>query len=136
MNDSAAISLSGVAKKYRLFSSPQERLKEALHPFRKRYHREFWALDGLTFDILPGQTCGILGRNGSGKSTLLQIIAGVTQPTRGEVFVNGRVSALLELGAGFNPEFTGRENVFLQAQISGLSRREVEQQLPEIEAYA
>jgi lipopolysaccharide transport system ATP-binding protein len=136
MTQRAAISLSGVAKKYRLFGSPQERIKEALHPFHKRYHREFWALKDLSFDVAVGETCGILGRNGSGKSTLLQIIAGVTQPTCGNVAVNGRISAVLELGAGFNPEFTGRENVFLQGQIGGLSRIEIEERVPEIEAYA
>ena len=111
-------------------------MKEALHPFRKRYHREFWALKGVSLDVPKGRTVGIVGRNGSGKSTLLQIIAGVMQPTSGEVAVNGRVSALLELGAGFNPEFTGRENVLLQAQVAGLPRVEIERRLPEIEAFA
>jgi ABC-type polysaccharide/polyol phosphate transport system ATPase subunit len=132
----AAIVVKDVSKKYRLFNSARDRLKEALHPFSKHYHREFWALRGVSFEVPRGQTVGILGRNGSGKSTLLQLIAGVMQPTNGEVIINGRVSALLELGAGFNPEFTGRENVFFQAQVLGVSREEINRRLPEIEAFA
>lgn len=131
-----AISMHDVKKKYRLFNSPMERLKEALHPFRKHYHREFWALNGVSVDIPKGQTIGILGRNGSGKSTLLQIIAGILQPTSGSLVVHGRVSALLELGAGFNPEFTGRENVMLNGAITGVSRDEMEARMPQIEAFA
>ncbi len=136
MRREIAISVQGVAKKFRLFSSPKERLIEALHPFRKRYHREFWALQGVSFDIHRGEIVGILGRNGSGKSTLLQIICSVMQPTHGKVLVHGRISALLELGAGFNPEFTGRENVILNGVIMGVSRGEMLQRLPEIEAFA
>jgi lipopolysaccharide transport system ATP-binding protein len=131
-----AISMRDVRKKYRLFDSPMERLKEALHPFRKHYHREFWALNGVSVDIPKGQTIGILGRNGSGKSTLLQIIAGILKPTSGSVIVQGRVSALLELGAGFNPEFTGRENVMLNGAITGVPREEMVARMPEIEAFA
>jgi lipopolysaccharide transport system ATP-binding protein len=136
MTEEIAISAQNVAKKYRLFASPQERLKEALHPFRKRYHKEFWALKGVSFDVPRGQTVGVLGRNGSGKSTLLQIMAGIMQPTTGEMIVNGRVSALLELGTGFNPEFTGRENVLFQARVVGLTRDEMDRRLPEIESFA
>jgi lipopolysaccharide transport system ATP-binding protein len=132
----AAIIVKDVSKKYGLFDSARDRLKEALHPFSKRYHREFWALQRVSFEVPRGQTVGILGRNGSGKSTLLQIIAGIMQPTSGEVVVNGPVSALLELGAGFNPEFTGRENVIFQAQVVGLSSEEINRRLPEIEAFA
>jgi ABC-type polysaccharide/polyol phosphate transport system ATPase subunit len=131
-----AISVRSVKKKYRLFDSPMERLKEALHPFRKHYHREFWALNGVSIDIPKGQTVGVLGRNGSGKSTLLQVIAGILQPTNGSVIVHGRVSALLELGAGFNPEFTGRDNVMLNGAIMGLSRDEMVARMPNIEAFA
>ncbi|UOA07595.1 ABC transporter ATP-binding protein [Methylobacter sp. S3L5C] len=131
-----AIIVKGISKKYRLFDNNQDRLKEALHPFSKHYHREFWALDDVSFEIPKGQTVGILGRNGSGKSTLLQIIAGIMQPTSGEVIVNGRISALLELGAGFNPEFTGRENVIFQAQVMGFSSKEIDKKLPEIEKFA
>lgn len=131
-----AISVQQVSKKYRLFDSNKERLIEALHPFRKQYHREFWALRDVSFDIKNGETIGILGRNGSGKSTLLQIICSVTRPTLGEVQVNGRISALLELGAGFNPEFTGRNNVLLSGAIMGIPRKEMLLRLPRIEAFA
>lgn len=131
-----AIAVRNVSKKHRLFESARDRLKEALHPFSKRYHQEFWALQGISFEVPRGQTVGILGRNGSGKSTLLQIIAGVMQPTSGEVIANGRISALLELGAGFNPEFTGRENAVFQAEVMGLRREEIDRKLPEIEKFA
>jgi len=136
MSEEIAINLRGVSKKYRLFLSPKERLKEALHPFRKQYHQEFWALKEVSFDVLKGQALGILGCNGSGKSTLLQVIASVLQPTSGSVTVNGRVSALLELGAGFNPELTGRENVILNGVIQGISCNEMISRISEIEAFA
>lgn len=132
----AAIIVRNVSKKYRLFDSPKDRLKEALHPFSKHYHREFWALRDVSFEVPRGRTVGILGRNGSGKSTLLQIISGILKPTIGDVVINGRVSALLELGAGFNPEFSGRENVILQAQVLGVPDEEIRRRLPDIEAYA
>lgn len=131
-----AIVVRNVSKKYRLFESERDRLKEALHPFSKNYHKEFWALQEISFEVLRGQTVGILGGNGSGKSTLLQIIAGIMQQTSGEVIVNGRISALLELGAGFNPDFTGRENSIFQAEVVGLSRKEIEKRIPEIEKFA
>lgn len=131
-----AIIVTNVSKKHRLFENARDRLKEALHPFSKRYHREFWALQGINFQVAHGQTVGILGRNGSGKSTLLQILAGVMQPTSGSVAIKGRVSALLELGAGFNPEFTGRENSAFQAEVMGLSRDEIERKMSEIESFA
>jgi len=131
-----AIMVRNVNKKYRLFESARDRLKEALHPFSKRYHKEFWALQEVSFEVPLGQTIGILGRNGSGKSTLLQIIAGIMQPTNGEVIVNGRISALLELGAGFNPDFTGRENSIFQAEVVGLSPKEINRKLQEIEKFA
>lgn len=131
-----ALSVHGVSKRYRLFASPQERIKEALHPFRKTYHREFWALRNITFEVVQGETIGILGRNGSGKSTLLQLICSVATPTSGSVSVNGRIAALLELGAGFNPQFTGRENVILSGTIMGVPRQEMIRRLPAIEAFA
>lgn len=134
--DDVAISVRNVAKKYRLFSTTHERLKEALHPFRKRYHKEFWALKDVSFEIRRGETVGIVGRNGAGKSTLLQILTGVLQPTRGDVRTRGRVAALLELGAGFNPEFTGRENVLLHGAIMGVSRQETLERMGEVEAFA
>ena len=136
MPSTTAISVRNVSKKFRLFASPKERLMEALHPFRKKYHHEFWALRDVSFDVCRGETVGILGRNGSGKSTLLQIICSVMQATQGEAHVNGRISSLLELGAGFNPEFTGRDNVILNGAIMGLSRKEMLRRMPEIEAFA
>lgn len=130
------IVVRNVSKKFRLFASSKERLLEALHPFRKRYHHEFWALRDVSFEVHRGESIGILGRNGSGKSTLLQVICAVMQATSGEVQANGRIAALLELGAGFNPEFTGRDNVILNGAIMGLSRKEMLRRLPEIEAFA
>jgi lipopolysaccharide transport system ATP-binding protein len=136
MNSLPAISVRNISKKFRLFSSSKERLAEAFHPFRKQYHKEFWALRNVSFDIQRGEIVGILGRNGSGKSTLLQIICGVMQPTSGELEANGRISALLELGAGFNPEFTGRENVILNGIIHGFSRQDMLSRIADIEAFA
>ncbi|MGD9536741.1 MAG: ABC transporter ATP-binding protein [Alphaproteobacteria bacterium] len=135
-NAGPAIRVRGLAKKFRLFDSPRDRLKEALHPFGKVYHRDFWALRDVSFDVPRGQSLGILGRNGSGKSTLLRIVASVLPPTEGTVEASGRIAALLELGAGFHPEFTGRENAALQGAIMGHSRAEIERRMPEIEAFA
>jgi len=104
-----AISVKNLRKKYRRYASALDSIKEVLHPLGKNYHTDFWALKDISFDVKKGETIGIIGRNGSGKSTLLQVLCGILQPTSGEVTVNGRISALLELGAGFNPEFTGRE---------------------------
>lgn len=131
-----AISVNNLSKKYRLFGSNFHRLKESLHPFNKKYHEEFWALRNITFDIKKGQTVGIIGMNGSGKSTLLQIISGILTPTTGSINVNGRISALLELGTGFNPQFTGRENVYLNATINGFSRKEIDNKFPSIAKFA
>jgi lipopolysaccharide transport system ATP-binding protein len=136
MEDTIAVSVKNVSKKFRLFGSPKDRLREALHPFKKKYHREFWALKDINLEVPKGMTLGIVGRNGSGKSTLLQIICSVLQPTFGAVVVKGRVSALLELGTGFNPEFTGRENVLLNGALMGFSREEMEDRLPVIKAFA
>ena len=131
-----AVSLKNISKKFRLFASPTDRLKEALHPFKKKYHKEFWALKDISFDVPKGKTIGIIGRNGSGKSTLLQIICSVLKPTTGTITVNGRISALLELGTDFNPEFTGRENVLTKGIIMGYSQKEIKERLPIIEAFA
>lgn len=131
-----SISVRNLSKKYRLFNSPEERFKEALHPFKKKYHKEFWALKDVTFDIPKGSTVGIIGRNGSGKSTLLQIICGVLKPTSGAVTVNSRISALLELGAGFNPELTGRQNVILNGIVQGFSKDEMNAKIPQIQEFA
>jgi ABC-type polysaccharide/polyol phosphate transport system ATPase subunit len=131
-----AVSLHGIEKRYQLYRSSLERCKEALHPFRKRYAEEFAALKGIDLEIPRGETWGIIGLNGSGKSTLLKIICGVIQPSAGRVQVNGRISALLELGSGFNPEYTGRENLFFAGVLAGFSRVEMEARFPEIAAFA
>jgi len=132
---SFAVRATDVSKLYQIYDRPQDRLKQAF--FRqRRYFQEFWALRGVSIDVTRGETVGIIGRNGSGKSTLLQIICGTLQPTAGSVEVNGRVSALLELGSGFNPEFTGRENVYLNASILGLTREEVDAVYDDIAAFA
>jgi ABC-type polysaccharide/polyol phosphate transport system ATPase subunit len=131
-----AIRLRGVSKKYRIFDSPRQRLKEALDPLGRTYHRDFWALKDIDLVVPKGQTVGIVGRNGSGKSTLLQIVTSVLQPTAGTVEVAGRVAALLELGAGFDPDFTGRQNVRQYGRLQGLKFAEIEARLPEVEAFA
>lgn len=133
---SVALRVEGVAKQYRIYDRPSDRLKESLTRGRWKWHREFWALRGLSFEIERGTTTGIIGPNGSGKSTLLQIIAGTLDPTSGAVWVDGRVAALLELGAGFNQEFTGLENVFMNGALLGFSRAEIEAKLPQIERFA
>lgn len=130
-----AISLANISKCFKQYSHPTDRLKEIIQP-RQRRGQEFWALRDVSLDVPRGQTLGIVGRNGSGKSTLLQIIVGTLTPTSGSVRVNGRISALLELGSGFNPEFTGRQNVFFNGQLLGLNPREIEERFESIEAFA
>ena len=142
--ENIAIRVSGVSKCYHLYDKPQDRLRQSIYPRLQRmfgrtarhYAREFWALKDISFEVKKGETVGIIGRNGSGKSTLLQIIAGTLEPTQGEIKVNGRVAALLELGSGFNPEFTGRENVYINAAILGLSRAEIDARFDDIAAFA
>jgi ABC-type polysaccharide/polyol phosphate transport system ATPase subunit len=119
-----------------MYAAPSDRLKELLTLNRVSYHRDFWALREVSFSIHRGETFCIIGENGSGKSTLLQIVAGILQPTTGSAQTNGRVAALLELGSGFNPEFTGKENVYLNAAILGLSTAEIDARYAEIEAFA
>ncbi len=136
MGDSVAISIENVSKKYRLFSSPKERLWESLHPFNKKYHREFWALKDIDFQIPKGATVGIIGRNGSGKSTLLKIICSVLKPTTGSVQVKGEVAALLSLGAGLNPKFSGRANVMFKGSLMGFSPDEMKSRMDPIAAFA
>jgi lipopolysaccharide transport system ATP-binding protein len=139
-----AIAVRNVSKMYPLYADPRDRLRQslwyALPQFLRgqprQFYREFWALREVSFEVKKGETVGIIGRNGSGKSTLLQIIAGTLAPTHGEVQVNGRVAALLELGSGFNPEFTGRENVYLNGTILGFSREEMETRFDQIAAFA
>ncbi|RUT07601.1 sugar ABC transporter ATP-binding protein [Dulcicalothrix desertica PCC 7102] len=135
MGEELAISLKNVSKCYKRYGRPVDKLKEVLLP-GKNYAAEFWALRDVNLEIPKGETVGIIGQNGSGKSTLLQIIAGTLTPTTGDVLVNGRVSALLELGSGFNPEFTGRQNVFFNGRILGLSQEEIENKFDEIVAFA
>ncbi|KIL38719.1 ABC transporter ATP-binding protein [Gordoniibacillus kamchatkensis] len=135
MSQSAAISIKNVSKTFKIYDKPQDRLKQVLTN-KSNYHREFQALKNINLEILKGETFGIIGQNGSGKSTLLQIIAGTLNPTVGEVHVNGKVAALLELGSGFNPEFTGKENVFMNGTILGLSKKEIEQLYDQIVDFA
>ena len=130
-----AIEISGLSKMYRIYARPSARLKEFFHPGR-RYHQQFWALRDVSFPVPTGSTFGVIGDNGSGKSTLLQMVSGTLRPTRGAVQTRGRISAILELGAGFNPEFTGRENVFMSGAILGIGQREMERRFPEIAAFA
>lgn len=141
----AAIRIRNISKMYPLYSHPQARLMQSLwHAIpgflrgnrRPEFYKEFWALRDVTLQIKRGETVGIVGRNGSGKSTLLQIIAGTLTPTTGEGEVSGRLAALLELGSGFNPEFSGRENVYLNGAILGLSRTEIDARFSEIESFA
>ncbi|KRG45528.1 ABC transporter ATP-binding protein [Stenotrophomonas geniculata] len=130
------IDVQGVGKAYHMYERPSHRLLQALAGKRKSFYKDFWALRGVSFSIRRGQTVGIVGRNGSGKSTLLQMIAGTLNPTEGRITVKGRVAALLELGSGFNPEFTGRENVYLNATILGLTRPQIEARMDSILAFA
>ncbi len=133
---SVALRVEGVSKQYRIYDRPGDRLKESLTRGRLVRHRQFRALSDIDFEIEAGTTTGIVGPNGCGKSTLLQIIAGTLEPTAGSVWHTGRIAALLELGAGFNTEFTGLENVFMNAALMNFSRRETEALLPAIERFA
>src|SRR5262245_14549982 len=130
------ISVQNVSKLYRIYDSPSGRLKEILLRGRRKYHRDFWALENVNLEVPTGEAVGIIGRNGAGKTTLLQIIAGVLQPTTGDVRVEGRVTALLELGSGFNPEYTGRENILLSGQILGFSEEEMKRRMNVITQFA
>ena len=132
----AALRVDNVSKQYRIYDRPGHRLAESLTRGRLRRHREFWALQDVSFEIEPGTTVGIVGQNGCGKSTLLQIISGTLSPTHGQVWHQGRIAALLELGAGFDPEFTGVENAYMNASLMGFSRRETDAIFPNIERFA
>jgi lipopolysaccharide transport system ATP-binding protein len=143
MND-IAIRVSNLSKCYQIYDSPRDRLKQFILPrlnrltgrTPKQHFREFWALKDVSFEIKKGETVGIIGRNGSGKSTLLQMLCGTLNPTSGSVQTEGRIAALLELGSGFNPEFTGRENVYMNAAVLGLSKEEVDDRFDDIAAFA
>ncbi len=131
-----AILVANLSKIYRIYDRPRDKLLEILGFGRRTLFREFWALRDITFDLDAGHTLGIIGRNGSGKSTLLQILAGIMRQTRGDCFVEGKVSALLELGSGFNPEFTGRENVFMNGAILGLDTRQMQERFESVARFA
>lgn len=131
-----AISVKDVTKIYRLYDKPIDRLKESLSVTHKNYHKDFYALQNLSFDVKKGETVGIIGTNGSGKSTILKIITGVLTPTSGEVMVDGKISALLELGAGFNQDYTGIENIYMNGTMMGFSKQEMDKKLPDILEFA
>src|SRR5574337_387045 len=118
-----AIEAQQLSKVYRIYANPKDRLKEFLSRGRRRYYQEFWALRDVSFRVGSGSTLGLIGDNGAGKSTLLQLVAGVLQPSSGQIRTHGRVSAILELGTGFNPEFTGRENALMSGTIMGIPDR-------------
>lgn len=131
-----AVEFQGVSKSYAIYDAPGDRLKELLSLNRLKRHQDFWALHDVSFEVKRGETFCIVGENGSGKSTLLQMVAGILHPTSGTVGIHGRVSALLELGAGFNPEFSGRDNVYLNGSILGLTTRQIDQRYKDIAAFA
>ena len=136
MAEDIAISVNDVSKMYKLYDNPMDRLKESLGLSRKKKYKEHYALNHVSFQVHKGETVGIIGTNGSGKSTILKIITGVLSPTGGEVSVNGRISALLELGAGFNGEYSGLENVYLNGSMIGFSREEIDAKLQSILDFA
>ncbi|MCI4626449.1 MAG: ABC transporter ATP-binding protein [Candidatus Magnetoovum sp. WYHC-5] len=130
------LSVKNLSKKYKIYVNPTDRLKEIFYPGKCIYHKEFWALRDITFDVERGEAFGIIGRNGSGKSTLLQIVCGILQKTAGEVHANGRICALLELGAGFDPEFTGRNNVYMNGALMGFTPAEMLERVQDIIEFA
>ena len=144
MSSEIAIKVENLSKCYQIYAQPRDRLKQFVLPrlqriagkSPKQYFREFWALKDVSFEVKKGETVGIIGRNGSGKSTLLQMICGTLNPTSGSIQTNGRIAALLELGSGFNPEFTGRENVYMNASVLGLSKEEIDARFDDIAAFA
>lgn len=130
------IEISNLTKKYALYAKPKDRLKEALSPFRKSYHEDFYALKNLNIEVAKGETVGFVGENGSGKSTLLKIITGVLTQTSGEVKIDGKISALLELGSGFNPEYSGYDNIYLNGMVLGFSKEEIDDMIDDIITFA
>jgi ABC-type polysaccharide/polyol phosphate transport system ATPase subunit len=136
MEHNIALKVKDATKIYKLYDKPTDRLKESLLPFGKSYHNDFYALKNISFEINKGETVGIIGKNGSGKSTLLKMITGVLTPTSGDIEVSGRISALLELGAGFNPEYTGIENIYLNGTIMGFGKEEMDIKLKDILEFA
>lgn len=136
MSSDFAIKVENLSKCYHIYDQPRDRLMQMLVRGRKQFYREFWALKDVSFEIKKGETFGIVGRNGSGKSTLLQMICGTLNPTGGTIQTKGRIAALLELGSGFNPEFTGRENVYLNASVLGLTNKEIDEKYAQIVEFA
>lgn len=136
MSSEVAIRVEHLSKCYQIYGRPRDRLFQMFARGRKRYYQEFWALKDISFEIKQGETVGVIGRNGSGKSTLLQLVCGTLSPSTGKIETSGRVAALLELGAGFNPEFTGRENVYMNSAVLGLTREETDQRFSQIENFA
>ena len=136
MSSEIAIKVENLSKCYQIYDKPRDRLLQMLFRGHRTFYREFWALRDVSFEIKRGETVGIIGRNGSGKSTLLQLICGTLNPTGGSIHTRGRIAALLELGSGFNPEFTGRENVYMNASILGLTHEEIDARFDAIAAFA
>ena len=136
MSNELMIEIQDLTKVYKMYDKPIDRLKESLSITHKQYSKDFYALNNVSFEVQKGECIGIIGTNGSGKSTLLKIITGVLNPTLGRVSVNGKISALLELGAGFNPEYTGLENIYLNGTMMGYTREEVEKKIDDILQFA
>jgi teichoic acid transport system ATP-binding protein len=136
MNKPSVIKVQNLSKVYKLYNNPVDRLKEAIHPFGKSYHRDFHAVHDVSFAIAKGEMVGIIGKNGSGKSTLLKMLTGVLTPSAGAICIEGKISALLELGAGFNPEFTGMENIYFHGTVMGYSREAMQQKVDDILEFA
>ena len=136
MSNDWAIKIEHLSKVYKIFDKPTDRVKEALNPFKKRYSKDFYALNDVSLSIKKGETVGIIGKNGAGKSTLLKIITGVLTPTSGNIQVNGRIASLLELGAGFNPEMSGIENIYMNGTIMGYTKEEMDERLQDIINFA
>jgi len=134
--DIIAIKVDNLTKRYHLYDKPQDRMKEALHPFKKIYHHDFYAMSNVSFEIKKGETVGIIGKNGAGKSTLLKMITGVLTPTEGEIQTHGKISSLLELGAGFNPEMTGMENIYLNGTLMGFTKEQMDTRVDDIINFA
>ena len=136
MNKSTVVKIQNVSKVYKLYDKPIDRMKEALHPFKKKYHKDFHALENISLELKRGEALGVIGRNGNGKSTLLKIIAGVLTPTNGHVTTKGKISAILELTSSLKPELTGMENIYFNLQISGFKKDEIDLKVKEIEEFA
>ena len=136
MSSRSVINVKGLQKQYRIYNRPLDRIRELYSVTGRKFHRNYQALSDIDFEVLKGETVGIIGPNGSGKSTLLEIICGTLTQTAGEVTVNGRIAALLELGAGFNPIFSGRENVYLNAALIGITKDEIDERFSDILEFA